>query len=52
MVRETVDGGGGGIKRRWRGDEEVETVVRIAQSYPLFKPSRLERWVCYKQSES
>jgi hypothetical protein len=49
MVRETVDGGGGG---GLRGDEEVERVVRIAQSYPLFKPSRLERWVCYKQSES
>jgi hypothetical protein len=33
MARETTDG----------CDEEVERVVRIAQSYPLLKPSRLER---------
>ena len=33
MARETAEG----------CDEEVERVVRIAQSYPLLKPSRLER---------
>ena len=42
MARETADG----------DDEEVERVVRIAQSHPLFKSSRLERWLRYKQSES
>jgi len=42
MARETADG----------CDEEVERVVRIAQSHPLFKPSRLERWLRYKQSKS
>ncbi len=42
MARETADG----------CDEEVERVVRIAQSHSLFKPSRLERWLRYKQSKS
>jgi hypothetical protein len=42
MARETTDG----------CDEEVERVVRIAQSYPLLKPSRLERWLRYKQFKS
>jgi hypothetical protein len=41
MARETAGG----------CDEEVERAVRIAQSHPLLKPSRLERWLRYKQSK-
>ena len=32
-------------------DDEVERVVNIAKSHALFKPSRLDRWIRYKQAE-
>ncbi|XP_059350253.1 uncharacterized protein LOC130685878 [Daphnia carinata] len=33
-------------------DQEIKRIVQNAQSHPLFKPSRLEQWLCFKQSES
>ncbi|KAI9559783.1 hypothetical protein GHT06_013789 [Daphnia sinensis] len=32
-------------------DQEIERIIHIAQSHPLFKPSRLEQWLRFKQSE-
>ncbi|XP_032794857.2 uncharacterized protein LOC116931387 [Daphnia magna] len=33
-------------------DQEIERIVQIARSHPLFKPPRLEQWLRFKQSES
>ena len=34
-----------------KDDDEVERAVDIAENHPLFKPSRLEQWITFKQSE-
>ena len=33
-------------------NEQVEELIRIAENHPLFKPSRLNQWLLYKQFES
>lgn len=39
------------VKARKEGDDvEVEGVVNIAENHPLFKPSRLKRWLSYRSS--
>jgi energy-coupling factor transporter ATP-binding protein EcfA2 len=43
----------GVVKARENGDEnEIEKAANIAETHPLFKPTRLERWLRYKQAES
>jgi hypothetical protein len=43
----------GVVKARENGDEnEIEKAAKIAETHPLFKPTRLERWLRYKQAES
>ncbi|EFX63505.1 hypothetical protein DAPPUDRAFT_112469 [Daphnia pulex] len=43
----------GVVKARETGDEnEIEKAAKIAETHPLFKPTRLERWLRYKQAES
>ncbi len=32
-------------------EKEVERVIKIAEAHPLFRNSRLERWLCYKKAE-
>jgi GTP-binding protein EngB required for normal cell division len=42
----------GVMKTRKNGDEdEMETVVNIVETHPLFSPSQLKRWLRYKQAE-
>ena len=33
-------------------DDEVERVIKIVETHPLFKPSRLARWLKYKKDEA
>jgi energy-coupling factor transporter ATP-binding protein EcfA2 len=43
----------GVVKARENGDEhEIEKAAKIAETHPLFKPTRLERWLRFKQAES